>query len=103
YLFNTVYDTNFLNLNKVIVLNDGAIVQNGSGANPLLGPVTLNGNDTFNIGGTSLTFSNKLSGTGNLIKTGSGVLSLIGTNTYTGVTTISNGTLLLSTTATLSN
>jgi poly(beta-D-mannuronate) lyase len=92
YLTNTVWATN-QTLSKVFVLNDGAIVQNGSGANILLGTLALNGNDTFNIGGTSLTFSNRFSGSGNLIKTGSGALNLNGTNTYTGNTIVSNGTL----------
>jgi poly(beta-D-mannuronate) lyase len=93
-LFNTVWATNQM-LSKVVVLNDGAIVFNGSGANILLGTVTLNGNDNFNIGGTSLTFSNKFSGSGNLIKTGAGMLDLNGTNTYTGNTTVSNGIIAL--------
>jgi autotransporter-associated beta strand protein len=100
-LFNTVWATNQV-LNKVFVLNDGAIVLNGSGANILMGTMTLNGNDNFNIGGTSLTFSNKFSGSGNLIKTGSGTLVLNGTNIYTGNTIISNGTLNLTTSGVIS-
>src|SRR5207248_10652769 len=91
--WNTVYDTNNLNLNKLFVLNDGATVLNGSGANILLGRITLNGNDTFNIGGTSLICSNDLPGAGRLIKIGSASLTLAGTNTYTGGTIVSNGTL----------
>jgi len=38
-------------------------------------------------------FSNVISGTGQLIKSGAGNLTLTGNNTYTGTTTVSNGTL----------
>lgn len=89
--YNDTYGTN---LNKVVVLNAGATIQNGTGANTFLGPISLNGNDTFNIGGTSLTLSNNLSGSGNLIKTGGGSLLLNANNTaFTGNTIVSNGTL----------
>lgn len=90
YFYDDTYGTN---LSKVVVLNDGATIQNGGGANTFLGPITLNGNDTFSIGGTSLTLSNKLTGSGNLIKTGSATLNLFGTNSCTGNTIVSNGTL----------
>jgi len=89
--YNLLYGTN---LNKVVTLNAGATIQNGTGANIFLGPISLNGNNTFNIGGTSLTLSNNLSGSGTLIKTGSGTLALNANNTaFTGSTIISNGTL----------
>ncbi len=82
-------------LDKLIVLNGGATLQNGSGANVLLGAVTLSGTALFNIGGTSLTCSNRFSGPGGLIKTGAATLFLAGTNACTGGITISNGTLAL--------
>ena len=43
--------------------------------------------------GDSVTFSQTISGSGNLVQTGSGVLTVTGSSTYTGVTTISAGTL----------
>ena len=82
-------------LNKKITLNDGAIFQNGSGANLVLGPVTLTGKNIFNIGGTSLTFSNALGGGGQLIKTGNSVLYLAAASSFTGGTMVSNGTVSL--------
>jgi poly(beta-D-mannuronate) lyase len=83
-------------LNKKIALNDGANFQNGSGANIVLGPVTLNGRNTFVIGGTSLTLSNVLGGPGRLIKTGNSILNLAAANIYSGNTTVSNGSVVLS-------
>ena len=85
-------------LNKVIVLNgDGSrgTVSNGSGANIIIGPVTLNGPVVINAGGTSLTLSNSVSGSGSLTKTSGGLLSLAGAVSYTGETVVGGGTLAL--------
>jgi autotransporter-associated beta strand protein len=97
-------------LNKRLILGDGATVQNGGGANTALQPMTLGtnsagaaGNCTFNIGGTSLTLSNALTGLGNLFKVGAKPLYLAGTNTYTGTTFVSAGTLALNGTGSLCN
>lgn len=97
----TVYSNAFLfffnctNLvNKLLVLNDGATVTNNSGTNVFVGPVTLNGSNTFGIAGTSLAISNTpIGGSGNLYKLGTSPLLLSGTNTYTGNTVINTGTL----------
>lgn len=92
-LFNTT--TPF---NKVIVLNgDGlaSTVNNGSGENTLIGPITLNGNCVVNAGGTSLTLSGTISGSGSLNKTGGSVLSLTGNATYTGSTVVNGGALFV--------
>jgi len=90
-------------LNKQIVLNDGATFFSESGSSTVAGPVTLQGNDTFNIAGTSATFNNVIAGPGNLNKTGGSALYLSGVNTYTGNTTVSNGTLYLTGTGSISN
>jgi autotransporter-associated beta strand protein len=82
-------------LNKQIVLNDGATVFNESGTSIIIGPLTLQGNDTFNVGGTSLVISNVLGGAGNLVKSGAGTLVLAASNTFTGNTVVTNGTLSL--------
>lgn len=56
---------------------------------------------TVNTNGNNMTMSGVISGGGGLIKSGSGVLTLSGTNTYLGGTTISGGTLAISTDANL--
>jgi autotransporter-associated beta strand protein len=56
------------NLAKPLVLDDGSSVLNGAGANTISGPIALNGFDTFDIQGTSLTLSGPLSGTGTVYK-----------------------------------
>ena len=62
------------------------------------------GNNTISVGSNnaSTTFSGAISGTlGQLTKVGNGTLTLSGNNTYTGATTVSAGTLLLSSTGSL--
>ncbi len=93
---------NNVTLSKKVILADGATMQNGGGANTALQPVTLStnaagapGNCTFEIGSTSLTLSNALTGPGNLIKTGSSPLKLAAANTFTGSLILSNGTVAL--------
>jgi autotransporter-associated beta strand protein len=79
---------------KVLVLQGGANVQNGSGNPNLAGPVTLNGAVNFNLA-NPLLVSNVISGAGSIVKLGANALNLFGTNTYTGVTTISAGRINL--------
>jgi fibronectin-binding autotransporter adhesin len=87
----------FFGINKVLILRDGGIVNNSSGDNFHEGAVTLQGNGLFNVGGSSLTITNVISGPGSLSKvTGAGLLYLSASNTYTGDTIISAGTLALS-------
>ncbi|HVM49911.1 MAG TPA: autotransporter-associated beta strand repeat-containing protein, partial [Candidatus Acidoferrum sp.] len=57
------------NVAKPVLLDDGAIVMNGGGANTISGPIAFNGYGTFNLGGTSLTLSGALSGSGTVYKT----------------------------------
>jgi autotransporter-associated beta strand protein len=84
--------------NKQLVLQNDGTLENGGGANVLISPVTLglvSGDSSFfNIGGTSVSISNVVSGVGNLVKSSSGSpLYLSSINTYTGGTFIDNGTL----------
>jgi autotransporter-associated beta strand protein len=57
--------------------------------------VTLQGTDTFNIAGTSLTLSNSVGGPGSLVKTGAGTLYCAATNRYSGSTLLNTGMLAL--------
>jgi len=86
-------------LNKQVELNDGATVFGEKGPSVVIGPITLQGDATFNVAanGTppSLTVSNVISGAGGLTLSGGGDLVLTGANSYTGDTLISNGTLAL--------
>ena len=83
-------------INKVLVLKDGAIVNNNAGANTYDGPVTLQGTGLFNVGGSGLTFTNVISGPGTLSKvTGAFNMTLSASNSYAGDTIVNNGMLLL--------
>jgi len=86
-------------LNKQINLMAGATVFDEKGPSVIIGPITLQGNATFNqaTNGTppSLTVSNVIGGSGSLTVTGGGDLVLAGVNLYTGATTVSQGTLTL--------
>lgn len=52
---------------------------------------------TFDTAGQSTTLSGTVGGTGNLVKAGAGRLTLSASNAYSGLTTVSAGTLALST------
>lgn len=83
------------NIAKPLVLSNAATVLNNSGANVYAGPISLEGDATFNIGGTSFTQSNSISGTGGLIKSGGSPLLLAGPLTFAGQTKITAGRLAL--------
>lgn len=98
----------FLNMatevNKVLILKDGAIVNNSGGSTLYDGPVTLQGNSFFKVGGASMTFTNVISGAGSLSQvSGTGTLYLNASNTYTGDTLIGAGTMYLTEPAGLEN
>jgi fibronectin-binding autotransporter adhesin len=95
-------------LNKKIVMKDGASVINAAGAGTIIGPMQLTnvnaGNYcTFNVGGTSLTLNNVLTGDGTIYKvTGAGHLIIAGSSpNFAGGGYLSAGTTTVS--GTLSN
>jgi autotransporter-associated beta strand protein len=92
------------NTGKPIILLDGSTFACTSGANSVNDPIVLStnaaggpGNITYTGSGT-MTWSNVVSGPGNLIKNNAATatLTLTANNTYTGTTTIGAGTLALS-------
>jgi autotransporter-associated beta strand protein len=104
YATLNLYNLNASPLNKQIVMQDASTIFAESGRSIVNGPVTLQGTETINVGNVSttptLTFSNTLSGPGNLNKIGQGTLLLNGACSYLGGTTntgfgtlIVNGTL----------
>ncbi|HWH68972.1 MAG TPA: autotransporter-associated beta strand repeat-containing protein, partial [Candidatus Sulfotelmatobacter sp.] len=85
-------------VNKIVVLDGNgtnSTMINASGANTILGPITLNGTSVFSGNGTSLTLSGAIGGAGGLSKTSSGVLVLAGNNTYSGSTIVNTGMLAI--------
>jgi fibronectin-binding autotransporter adhesin len=73
-------------LNKVILLSSDSFTPslvNASGANTILGPITLVNDAVFNVNGTSLNVAGNLTG-GLLTKQGSGNLIVSGTATHAG-------------------
>jgi autotransporter-associated beta strand protein len=72
-------------------LNTGSLAGTGSSSLNLAGNTLTTGAD-----GTYSTFGNSISGAGGLTKTGSGSFYLGGNNSYDGPTTISGGSLLVS-------
>lgn len=66
---------------------------------------TTGGAVTLSVGAinTSTTYGGPLTGNGGLTKVGTGTLTLLGASTYTGTTTVSNGTLALSSSGSISS
>lgn len=93
------FGNNQIIFNKHFVLNGNGSsldIINQSGANDVLaGPITLNGDCVFSIGGTQLIISNTISGTGGLIKQGTSPLILTAPNSYMGNTVVQAGSLVL--------
>ena len=91
-------------LNKRIAFNNASF-NNDSGTTVIIGPITLDGECTFDVdGGTSLTLSSTVSGlAGSLTKIETGTLMLSGAISYGGDTTVNVGTLALLGSSSLAN
>src|SRR6185503_3224654 len=79
-------------LNKIIMLQDGAIVAHESGRSLVAGGITLQGTNTFNISATgtnALVLSGPTDGDGTLVKSGAGPLVMSsGSISHTGPTRV---------------
>ena len=88
-------------LNKKITLQNSSTLISQSGANLVIGPMTVNGAVTVTVTNNSaLTLSNTLTGSGSITKNGTNTLVLAGpgaADNHTGGTTVDDGTLILNT------
>jgi autotransporter-associated beta strand protein len=105
----TSFNGEALQLNGTMTANSGvSTLQYGSGANGGNSGISLANSRTISVNtGASIVanveFQNSDLGAGSLTKTGGGTLTLGAVNIYTGTTTVSAGTLSLSTAGTLNN
>ena len=80
-------------------ISEGTVKLTGAGT---LGSGAVENNGTLEFAHDSTqTISNAISGLGSVVKSGAGKLTLSGSNSYSGETTISGGTLLVPSTASL--
>ena len=83
---------------KDLVLSFGSRLRKaGGGSVQFNGPITLNGDAEFQGNAGELLVTGPVSSYGSVNKSQGGIVSLLGVNTYTGNTTVSNGTLKIST------
>ncbi|CAD5251754.1 Outer membrane autotransporter barrel domain-containing protein [Bosea sp. 62] len=95
-------DTNLGDVSGGLTFNGGALQVTASFSTARA--VTLNANGTVEVtADQTFTMDGAITGTGGIAKTGTGTLVLTGTNFYTGGTTISAGTLSISSDANLGN
>ena len=80
-----------------IIFNGGTLNTTGTFTLGTNKGISLTGNGTLNTdSSTTLTYGGIISGSSNLKKSGAGTLLLTGSNTYTGSTTLSAGTISIS-------
>jgi autotransporter-associated beta strand protein len=87
-------------LNKKIVLNGGATLKDGSGANTIVGPITINsgvGTNIIDTTGGNLSLLGPVGGASGFIKLSANTLILGTNNTWAGGMIISNGTVQIGT------
>jgi fibronectin-binding autotransporter adhesin len=78
------------------IASTGIGIENASGANNWVGPITLAAQTTFQIDGASLNLQGLISGSGGFTKTSAGTLRLTSSgNSYAGNTTVNQGVLEL--------
>ena len=76
-------------------ISEGTLqIGNGGTGGSITGDIVNNATLEFNRS-DAYVFSNKISGTGDVVKSSSNTLTLNGANTYSGVTTVSGGTLVV--------
>ncbi len=95
-----LYNTTVTNTKPVSMTN--AIISSSNQTNVFGGSITLNQVETFTAG-APLHLNGVLSGSGSLLANGASILTLNNTETYTGNTTISNGVVALTSTASLAS
>jgi fibronectin-binding autotransporter adhesin len=81
-------------ITRAMTFNGASITE--SGVSTLGSAITMGGNNTINVGGTSLTLTGNIGETGgarSLTKSGTGTLVLSGSDSYTGTTAITSGVL----------
>ncbi|MEI6076970.1 MAG: autotransporter-associated beta strand repeat-containing protein, partial [Verrucomicrobiota bacterium] len=84
--------------NATVNINAGTLqIGDGTSANGKAAGNIANNSTLVFANPTAATYSSVLSGSGALVKTGAGTLTLSGANNFTGTTTVSNGTLLVTT------
>ena len=79
------------------IISGGTLQVGGGGASGSVGSGNITNNSllVFNRS-DSVTFTNVIRGAGSMVQQGSGTLTLTAANTFTGTTTVSNGTLVVS-------
>jgi autotransporter-associated beta strand protein len=81
-------------------IESSAVLQLGTGISPANNILLFDaGTKSFDVASSTSTLSGVISGPGSFGKTGAGTLILSNTNTYTGTTSVSGGTLAISTDA----
>ena len=97
----TISNGAILDLNSVnytdaesVVINTGGTLSASNGASSLAGNITLSGDATIDVDGTSLTLSGLIGGSNSINKTGDGLLIVSGNNSsQDGTVSINDGTL----------